>query len=249
MLARIFRRLFDNNGAGPKLRDDIVPWNAVPWENGPIAAPARAGFAPAGGLPGQVFTASADGVSYGWGDAPASVIIGKIDLLPFRVADLAVYAPGWRFCNGDLYPLSGAIGAALAALPANYRADWGVVVSGANISIPNMFYTDGRGYFLRAVDGTTRQVGSTADDTMRPITGAITAVNSAAGLVTWSNGVIGNAGALYKRNVQGRTPSSSYSDNNGIDFGINTALLGSNYSGIETAPLARFMTPAIYLGV
>lgn len=243
MLARMFRRLFENEGAGPKLREDVVPWSGVPWENGPLATPGRAGFAPAGGLPGQVLGVSADGLGYGWGGAPASVIVGKIDLLPFRVADLAVCAPGWHFCNGDLYPLESVVGAALNALPENFKADWGIVVSGENISIPNMFHTDGRGYFLRAANGATSKTASTADDTMRRITGSFS------GLRFFGSASAISSGALYQgvSNSMDQPGATTAAPNQA--FAIDTARLGVNYAGTETAPLARFMTPAIFLGV
>lgn len=88
------------------------------------------------------------------------IFVGDIRLLPFSPADLAECCPGWHFCNGDQYLLTSEVGKALNALPANFKAAWGIAVSGENISIPNMFYSDGRGYFLRAVNGTTRQVGN-----------------------------------------------------------------------------------------
>lgn len=89
-----------------------------------------------------------------------SVFVGDIRLVPFRPEDLAVYCPGWYFCNGDQYALTSPAGTALNALHANYKTDWGITVSGSKISIPNLFYIDGRGFFLRAVDGSSRIVGS-----------------------------------------------------------------------------------------
>lgn len=86
--------------------------------------------------------------------------VGDIRLLPFPPADLAAFCPGWHFCNGDRYPLTSPVGAALNSLSASFKVAWGIAVSGGNISIPNLFYSDGRGYFLRAVNGTTRQVGN-----------------------------------------------------------------------------------------
>lgn len=88
------------------------------------------------------------------------IFVGDIRLLPFSPADLAAFCPGWHFCNGDRYPLTSPVGAALNSLSASFKVAWGIAVSGENISIPNMFYSDGRGYFLRAVNGATRQVGN-----------------------------------------------------------------------------------------
>ncbi len=101
-----------------------------------------------------------------------TAILGEIRLLPFRAEDLHEAAPGWYFCNGDQYALDSVQGAVLASFPDSFKADWGITVSGSEISLPNMFHTDGRGYFIRAADGTTRQAGSVADDQMRPIWGS-----------------------------------------------------------------------------
>ncbi len=207
----------------------------------PLAAPAAPGAVPPGGLPGQVFRAGDNG--YGWGDAPASVIVGKIDLLPFRVADLAEYAPGWHFCNGDLYPLESAVGAALNSLPANYKADWGIAVSGANISIPNLFHTDGRGYFLRAVNGSTRLPGSAQLDYMRRISGTagyfVPLVNQSPG---WGTGV-------FYTYAGGGNSKGNDSSQASFVLALDSSRLGENYNGPETTSLNKGATPAIFLGV
>ena len=240
MLARIFRRLFENEGAGPKLRDDIVPWGAVPWENGPIATPGRAGFVPAGGLPGQALQTSDDGQSYTWGkNAAAGAIVGAIDLLPFRVADLAACAPGWHFCNGDLYPLESAVGAALAALPENFKSDWRIIVSGANISIPNMFHTDGRGYFIRAVGGTTRLVGTPQEDAMQNLTGYI----------DYNDASVSSTSGVFSKGANNKDAISGSSGTGSRSLYFNSSTSPGARTADENRSLNIGMTPAIFLGV
>ena len=108
-----------------------------------------------------------------------------------------------------------------------------------------MFYTDGRGFFVRAVNGTTKQVGSIGIDQMRPITGSFGARD---GVSVVSDGTslrgmfeIDNEGGVNLVAVQtGAT---------GKYIKANSALLGPNYDGEETVPLYVGMTPAICLGV
>jgi hypothetical protein len=170
-------------------------------------------------------------------------LVGNIQLLPFRATELPA---GWYFCNGDQYALTSPQGMALNALSDNFKADWGLSVSGSNISLPNMFYTDGRGYFLRSVDGTTRQAGSVVNDQMRPITAGF----QTNGFIRYSNGDY-TTGAFVKNTTDfssGSVASSGTPYNSGIK-GIDSSLLGINFSGAETHPLERGMTPAIFLGV
>lgn len=95
------------------------------------------------------------------------LFVGDIRLIPYRAADLATYCPGWHHCNGDGYDITSNIGAALNALPAHFKTDWGITVSGTTIYIPSLYYSDGRGVFLRAVNGTSRQVGSVQNDAVQ----------------------------------------------------------------------------------
>lgn len=157
--------------------------------------------------------------------AQSSLPAGYVALLPFRAADLAAHCPGWHFCNGDQYALTSPVGTALNALPENFKADWGIVVSGANISIPNMFYSDGRGYFLRSVDGTTRQVGSVELDQFQTHTHIV----GEDGLEQYTRQEV----HLIRPNTAGNVISSG----------------PTGRHGIETRSLNVGMTPAIFLDV
>lgn len=98
--------------------------------------------------------------------------VGKWDLMPFRRNELPF---GWYFRNGDNYLLSSPQGQALNNLSVNYKSDHKITIKTINgqqyINVPTAFAPDGRGCFMRAVNGTTRQVGSWEDDAIRDIWG------------------------------------------------------------------------------
>lgn len=149
---------------------------------------------------------------------------GDMRLLPFRAADLATHCPGWHFCNGDQYSLISDVGIALNGLPESFKADWGIVVTGDHISIPKIFYSDGRGYFLRAVDGTTRQVGSVQQDAMQSHTH------------TYS----------YRASASVKVGGDQW---HGIGDATGTTSGASGRTDTETRVLNVGMTPAIFLDV
>ncbi|MCX8600244.1 MULTISPECIES: hypothetical protein, partial [unclassified Gilliamella] len=97
--------------------------------------------------------------------------IGDQRLMPFRRDELPF---GWYFRNGDNYLLSSQQGQALNNLSVNYKSDHKITIKTINgqqyINVPTAFAPDGRGFFERAVNGTTRQVGSWEDDATRNIT-------------------------------------------------------------------------------
>lgn len=150
--------------------------------------------------------------------------VGDMRLLPFRAADLATHCPGWHFCNGDQYSLISDVGIALNGLPESFKADWGIVVTGDHISIPKIFYSDGRGYFLRAVDGTTRQVGSVQQDAMQSHTH------------TYS----------YRASASVKVGGDQW---HGIGDTTGTTSGASGRTDTETRVLNVGMTPAIFLDV
>ena len=171
-----------------------------------------------------------------WGDWKAlgggggsGAIVGEVRLLPFRATELPT---GWYFCNGDQYPTAGAVGTVLNALPANLKTDFGIAVSGSNISIPNMFYTDGRGYYLRAVDGTTRQTGSVVTDRMRNLTGTFRGIADA-GTGVFSSSPSGTYATSSGANGQAQNMNASRQVPTGPEFSV----------------LDCGMTPAIFFGV
>lgn len=162
------------------------------------------------------------------GAGGAGAVKGKIDLLPFRTTEMP---EGWYYCNGDQYPLSSPQGAVLDSFSDNFKSDWGITVAGNNISLPKLFYTDGRGYFLRAA--TTP--GGIVNDRVIRMTGSISPVDS--------RGIGSQAGVLYNA---GNTNSSG--DGSRASFILAFDNSRQVTTSTETSPLTRNMVPAIYLG-
>jgi hypothetical protein len=52
--------------------------------------------------------------------------------------------------NGDLISVDSEPGQKLLALPQAYKTRWKIVVSNGKINVPNLYASDGRGYFFRA---------------------------------------------------------------------------------------------------
>jgi hypothetical protein len=96
---------------------------------------------------------------------------GKVEFLvvpPEEIPDCYILA------NGDLYPLTSPTGTALNNLSAAMKEVLGIAVNGSNINAPNFFDPEtGYGYFLRAVDGVDRLVGSKQGDAIRNFSGMI----------------------------------------------------------------------------
>lgn len=216
-----------------------------------LGAMARAADAPHNDKPhmrqngGWVEYAEPSGSS-GGGAAGGGAIPGEIRFLPFRRAELP---GGWYFCNGDAYPLSTPQGSALNSLPATMKTDWGIVVAGGAISLPNLLSAEG-GYFIRAVDSASRYPGSRQADAIRNITGSF-AISPAAG-AAWVNSGSGKSafsGAL-KAGAATKTHSfpiaaHGYNAIGDLLFDASACVATAN----ENRPMNIGMTPAIYLGV
>lgn len=219
----------------------------------PLASPAYKGLVPAGGKSNQVYGVSADGMAYGFHDLPAAVVgrtvIGSMKFSPFSPAELAANEQGWYFMNGDRYALNSPQGLVLQSFPAEFKARWGIIADSGTISLPNFFHTDGRGYFVRAVDGTTRQAGSVEQDAMRPITTpngtGPTGAYITAGVLTFAAG-----GPWETGDYMGYTGSPTGGGNHWAFFPrFNTARMGANFNGADTHGLNIGMTPLFFLGV
>lgn len=164
------------------------------------------------------------------------VVRGKIDYLPFRPAELP---PGWYFCNGDQYALNSYQGAVLNAFSDDFKTDWGIAVSDENISLPSLFYSDGRGYFLRAANGEAQTVGLSGvqDDAIRNITGTVNFLVST---------IAGTSGAFV---ASGANAFQASYINNSVPGGFTFNAARIVPTAEENRPLNIGMTPAIYLGV
>ena len=149
--------------------------------------------------------------------------LGDIRLIPFTTDEIP---RGWYFCNGDNYALTSSQGKILNSFSNTYKTNWGIVVDGENICVPNMFYSDGRGYFIRSVDGTTRAVGSIAHD---ELASAFRNITSSTNDPSVSDGEVGDIWIKVIEDDQ---------------IGPVTETLGD-----DTHPLNIGMLPVIYLGV
>lgn len=175
-----------------------------------------------------------------------SNMVGDQQLMPFRANELPF---GWYFRNGDNYLLSSPQGQAINSLSANYKNDYSITIKDINgqqyINVPNAFYRDGRGYFERAVNGITRQVGNIEDDAIRNITGGF----GMDGLAGTNIGVVwGGHGPFYENGI-----NSSIAKYTAAEVGacskMEFDLSRATRTGPETTVINEGKTPAIYLGV
>ena len=165
-------------------------------------------------------------------------VIGDWRLMPFRRDELPF---GWYFRNGDNYLLSSPQGQVLNSLSANYKNDHSITIKTINglqyINVPTAFAPDGRGFFERPVNGTTRQVGSWESDTIRNITARF------GNFLTSSQ----NASGAF------RVDSSANPAYDGNSHGWHTAISLDASLAVPTShenrPIYMGLTPAIYLGV
>lgn len=164
--------------------------------------------------------------------------VGEQKLMAFRATDLPF---GWYIRNGDNYLLDSPQGRILNSLSSNYKEDWDItikVIKGKQyINVPTAFTSDGRGYFERAVDGITRQVGSIENDAIR---------NIKAGFENFLVSATNTSGAFKIVNIS----SPAYDGNSHgwhakIDFDASLVVP----TGKENTVINQGKTPAIYLGV
>lgn len=171
------------------------------------------------------------------------VPIGDQCFMPFRGDELPF---GWYFRNGDNYLLSSPQGQVLNGLSINYKNDHRITIKTINgqqyINVPTAFSADGRGFFERAVNGTTRQVGGVEDDAIREIWGHFDT-----GVVNnhykYAQGVFSGVDAVNPEN--GGAFASMQAKTYGYNFNASRVVPTAN----ENRPLNIGMTPVIYLGV
>jgi len=158
-----------------------------------------------------------------------SVYVGEIRLFPYRIYDLP---NGWYFANGDRYSLDSPQGKVLNNLSNNYKQDFNIYLSNDTVNLPNMFYIDGRGMFIRP----SNTISNIQNDQIRPIIGFIS------GMIESCDDTLFKIESTTWHYAFG----SSYKHQN-ISF--NTSRLGINYNGNDTHPLNIGFTPSVFLGV
>ncbi|OCG39705.1 prophage tail fiber N-terminal domain-containing protein [Gilliamella sp. Bif1-4] len=185
------------------------------------------------------------------GDA-LPVYVGDQRLMPFRRDELPF---GWYFRNGDNFLLDSPQGKALNGLSVNYKRDHNITIKKIDgkqyINVPTAFSSDGRGFFERAVNGTSRQVGSMENDAIRNIWGQLYNVMQWRGTV--GQGVFyvdepnTSGSGLNNRNGNAVTyPSDSDFPERTITFDASRVV---PVTADDNRPLNIGMTPVIYLGV
>ena len=185
--------------------------------------------------------------------AEKTYAIGEQKLMPFRPSELP---PGWYFRNGDNYLLDSQQGRALDSLSANYKEDYKITIKVINgkqyINVPSAFAPDGRGYFERAANGTTRAVGSIEDDAIRNIKGSLPLGNFKAllGHAKITTGDKNGAIAIQSAGDDYLASSASSANSRSLswmffDFDASRVVPTDN----ENRPINIGLTPAIYLGV
>jgi hypothetical protein len=173
----------------------------------------------------------------------ATNYVGDIRLWPFAGASLP---EGWYLTNGDTYADASDQGIVLHGLSAAYQAAWGIESSGGYINVPDLFDSNGNGYFPRPVDGTARQVGNIQGDAIRNITGEASHAGSAFGQLQRFDVPAETSGALTAGQDTPYALAGATSDS-GSRLRIDVSLVVPTAE--ENRPVNIGMTPAIYLGV
>jgi hypothetical protein len=76
----------------------------------------------------------------------------------------------WYIPNGDTFPVDSPQGKVLIYhFSAAIQEALGIVVINDRVNLPNVFMTNGEGYFLRPANGFDREIGSIQGDAMRNI--------------------------------------------------------------------------------
>ena len=168
------------------------------------------------------------------------LLVGRIDLLPFRPEDLR---SGWYHANGDRYGISTAQGEALLALPEYYRTAFNIAASGGFINLPNMYHNDGRGYFLRA----SKILGEVQTDAFQ---GHRRDLRRNSGADSHMHGYITLQRVPHNTIQESNAPTAlgegdAWMTDRYYPDGAN----GTPRVAAETRPLNIGFTPAIYLGV
>lgn len=175
------------------------------------------------------------------GDVPlwGGMFKGQIYLASCNITELPA---GHYLCNGTRYNTkSSPQGIALKALSTTFKTRWNMTLSGSGasetINVPNLFHADGRGYFLRSVNGSSRLVGSVEQDAVQEMTGST-------GLLVEPDAM--NNGVFVSSSLGTSMPSAGGLWNlNQVHF----AASGSARTATETRALNIGMLPLIYLGV
>lgn len=195
---------------------------------------------PTGGATGDVLLKVGSSVKW---EKLALVPAGHIYPVPFPPNEL----PAYHYVpNGEGLLKTSEAGKTLLAMSTAYKSAHHVTTNSTHIFLPNVFDSNGDGYFPRFVDGVNRKVGSKQADAAPNIVGSIRP-----NVTRTNSNSVSNSGALantsmYKVDQYG---GGSYSLNGGT-LSINASRSSPVYgrdSSIEIRPKNYGFTPAIYL--
>jgi hypothetical protein len=192
--------------------------------------------------------------------------VGDFALFPFTVEELP---DGWYHRNGDRYDVASAQGVVLAGLSEPFKDQWGITIVNSTINVPTAYHTDGRPYFDRAVNGTTRLPGSIEQDAIRNIkspasnTGPLPnegsetnrggggpfGVISTSAVATFKAAPFTFHQGLYGVYKSGYRLSAESSSHAIYYYGFDASTISGLPTAAENRVLNRGQTPAIYLGV
>ena len=170
--------------------------------------------------------------SVGKAGAGDGVFVGKIELLS-TTAD--AMPAKWYLATGDKYPANSPQGQALQSLPEAYKQALKVELRDGQINTPNLFHSDGRGYFIRSA----KTLGVVQED----------AIRNAAGSLGFLSGQFANPNGVFASKPVShagwsRSTGKGYSGLD-VDFNLARAVPVAD----ENRPLNIGFLPAIYLGV
>ena len=174
---------------------------------------------------------------------------GEMRLLPFRPSDMP---SRWYMMNGAMYASSSPQGLALLSFSALFRLDWGIVERNSTVNVPLWFDTEtGRGWFARAVDGVSRQIGSVEQDAMRRIKGQsglrCFVYHSGYTIRYYPTEPPFNIKEVISPNTVNHGSGSSDADEIRLEFDSQLSL--PDNTADETRALNVGLSPCIYLGV
>ena len=169
--------------------------------------------------------------SVGKAGAGDGVFVGKIELLS-TTAD--AMPAKWYLATGDKYPESSPQGQALKSLPEAYKTALKIELRDGQINTPNLFHSDGRGYFLRA----SKMLGEVQGDAVRNVEGQTGLSKNGYETGPFSSAKVSYPHYVASHTVSGKSAEASL-------FNLSRSVPTAN----ENRPLNIGFLPAIYLGV
>lgn len=189
---------------------------------------------PEGGTTGDVLLKTQNGSEW---KKLALVPAGHIYPVPFPPNELPAnhYVP-----NGEGVLKTSEAGKTLLSMSAAYKTAHGITENSTHVFLPNVFDTNGDGYFPRFVDGVNRKVGSKQDDAIRNITGKVLVMKCGENVYDREGALKNTTASSYSTSGHG---SGTYNSTLRLDFDASLSVPTAD----ENRPKNYGFTPAIYL--